>query len=310
MTGTAIAEVLPAAGPGGAIAAFEEDPPRGRAGDTEAAPLLHLGAFEGRLDWLLELARGRKVDLARLSLVEIADQLLLALDGVAGERDSTGGGSGSGGAALAHRSEWVVMGAWLVELRSRLLLPEDTAAGRQAHEQAATLRDQLVERARMRAAADWLDAQPQLGRDVFARGAPMIGARRDRTTDLTALLRACLVVLQAEVARGERYRPRPPAIWRVRDAMARIQMLLPTLSDAVPDEASLWQFLPDAECLASAGLAPDRVPDPGRLCRSAVASTLVAGLELARQGQFTLAQEKSFEVINVYAQLEVALAGQ
>jgi segregation and condensation protein A len=88
--------------------------------------VLRLDAFEGRLDWLLELARGHRVDLARPSLVEIADQLILALDEAAGERDS------GDGASLPRRSEWVVMGATLAELRSRLLLPEDTVAGRPA----------------------------------------------------------------------------------------------------------------------------------------------------------------------------------
>ncbi len=62
------------AGPG--IAGFEEDSPRPNLEAAGAAPLLRLGAFEGRLDWLLELARARKVDLARLSLVEVADQLI------------------------------------------------------------------------------------------------------------------------------------------------------------------------------------------------------------------------------------------
>jgi chromatin segregation and condensation protein Rec8/ScpA/Scc1 (kleisin family) len=59
-----------------------------------APPLLRLGAFEGRLDWLLELARARKVDLARPSLVEVADQLILALDAAAA-RERNGGEQGA-----------------------------------------------------------------------------------------------------------------------------------------------------------------------------------------------------------------------
>ena len=268
-----------AAGPVGAT--FEEDPERRRSEEAGAAPLLRLSAFEGRLDWLLELARGRRADLARLSLVEIADQLIAALDAAAGEQGSAGGG-----APLARRSEWVVMGAALAELRSRLLLPADTAAGRQAREEAAALRDRLVERARMVAGADWLDAQPRLGRDVFARGAPTIGASRQRTTDLTALLRAYLAALQAEVAKGERYRPEPLPLWRVPNAIALIKRLLPEM----PDGGTLARFLPE---IAS------EPPEYDLRCRSAVASTLVAGLELAREGQLTLGQGESFGAIQV-----------
>ena len=274
-----------AAGPAGGVP-FEEDPPRRTLEAAGAAPLLRLDAFEGRLDWLLELARGRRVDLARLSLVEIADQLIAALDGVADEQGAA--------APLPRRGEWVVMGAALAELRSRLLLPEDTVAGRQAREDAAALRDQMVERERMLAAVVWLDAQPQVGRDVFARSDGAAGANgtaRGRTTDLTALLRACLAALQAEVARGERYRPAPLPLWRVPDAIARITRLLPELAaGSTPENAALWRFLPE--------VAPEP-PDYDLRCRSAVASTLVAGLELARQGQLTLGQAESFGGIRV-----------
>jgi segregation and condensation protein A len=109
------------------------------------------------------------------------------------------------------------------------------------------LRDQLVERARMLAAAGWLNARPQLGRNVFARGgaAGVNGTARARSTDLTALLRACLAALQAEVAKGERYRPAPLPLWRMPDAIARIRHLLPELPEASTlENAALWRFLP------------------------------------------------------------------
>ena len=125
-------------------------------------------------------------------------------------------------------------------------------------------------------------------RDVFARGAPTIGAPRQRTTDLTALLRACLVALQAEVAKGERYRPEPPPLWRVPDAIARIRRLLPEM----PDGSTLVRFLP--------AVAPEP-PEYDLRCRSAVASTLVAGLELAREGRVALGQKESFGGISVRA---------
>jgi hypothetical protein len=86
------------------------------------------------------------------------------------------------------------------------------------------------------------------------------------------------------------------------DALARMQALLPDVLGAEADGggASLWRFLPDAECLASAGLAGEDVRDPELLRRSAAASTLAAGL-LARQGRVALAQERSFGAIQVRA---------
>ncbi len=96
------------------------------------------------------------------------------------------------------------------------------------------------------------------------------------------------------------YRAGPPPLWRVPDALARIRRLLGTLG--APDGVSLWRFLPDPGALAARATGPGQnVPDQAALCRSALASTLVAGLELARQGQLTLVQAQSFGTITVYA---------
>ena len=101
--------------------------------------------------------------------------------------------------------------------------------------------------------------------------------------------RACLAALQAEVAKCERYRrPEPLPLWRVRDAIARITGLLPELHGTVPFERFLPQVAPEP-------------PDYALRCRSAVASTLVARLELVRGGELTLVQEESFGAIKVRA---------
>ncbi len=89
-----------------------------------------------------------------------------------------------------------------------------------------------------------------------------------------------------EQEKADVYRPRPPPLWRVPDALARIRRLLPEL----PNGGALTRFLPQV------ALEP---PEYDLRCRSAVASTLVAGLELARQGTLTLGQEESFGAIGV-----------
>ena len=178
------------------------------------------------------------------------------------------------------------MAATLAELRSRLLLPLDAPEARQARSEADALRRQLLTRAEMGAAADWLERRQQLGRDVFARGRPET-QRSGRSADITDLLRACLTLLRVPPDAAMTHQPRPPAFWQMSDAIARIGTLL----DKLPDGSSLSVFLPQID-----------VALPGRelLCRAAVASTLLAGLELARQGALTAEQDAPWASIAIH----------
>ena len=196
-----------------------------------------------------------KINLARLSIgaliAQFADALAAALTG----RDTR---------QLDRWAGWTVMAAALTELWSRLLLPADAAASQVAEAEAEALRRQLLARARMRQAADWLGRRLR-SVDVFARGMPEASVS-GRGSDLTDLLRACLVALRVPDTRAAAYRPRPPPLWRVRDAAPA------QVARHLADDTKLAALL-----LAIAG------DDPGRTlrCRAAVASTLVAGLELA-----------------------------
>lgn len=254
-----------------------EDPPR--PGPNEVlAPVLSVDGFEGPLDWLLELARTQKIDLTRLSIAALIDGFARALDDALARREDV--------ARLARWADWLVMAATLAWLRSRLLLPAELPAATQAEDAAEALRRQLVGRARMRAAADWLEQRPQLGQEVFARGRPEVSAS-GRGADITALLRACLVALRVPEVLQAADRPRPPPLWTISDAIARIARLLPGL----PDGAALTALLPRV-----AADAPDRA----LRCRAAVAGTLVGGLELARDGALTLQQDGAWTPIEVH----------
>jgi len=79
-------------------------------------------------------------------------------------------------------------------------------------QEAEALRRHLLERARMRTAADWLDQRTQLGRDAFRRGRPEVSAA-GRGGDLTDLLRACLPALLVAEAAAVALQPRPPPLW-------------------------------------------------------------------------------------------------
>lgn len=265
-----------------AAAAVPEDDPWPETGTTvgnTGAPELRLGAWEGPLDLLLELARARKVDLAALSISDLAEQFAAALEDAIGRRR----------VPLARLGDWLVMAAHLALLRSRLLLPADDGEREQAERDAALLRRRLADREHARCLADWLERRPRLGRAVFARGVaerPDDGLNAAPTADIAALLRACLVVLEKDSAAGS-YRPAPPQLWRVPDALARLRRLLPGL----PDGAPLERFLPES----AANAAQDAV----LLRRAAVASTLMAGLEMERDGSAVLVQEQTFDRIHI-----------
>ena len=232
------------------------------------APTLRLGAWEGPLDLLLELARAQRVDLAQLSIATLAEQFAAAVDTAIARQQ----------VSLSRLAEWHIMAAWLTLLRTRLLLPEQPDDTAQA--EAAGLRQRLADRDAARRLADWLEQRPQLGREVFARGEPEPAADALPAADLTALLRACLTLLELP-ARERVWRPTPPPLWRVPDALAHMRRLLV----ALPHGAALEAFLPTkGEQGSGAGLQR----------RAALASTLVAGLELSRDGAAMLEQDAAF----------------
>jgi segregation and condensation protein A len=177
------------------------------------------------------------------------------------------------------------MAATLTELRSRLLLPQDTKLARAAVAEAEALRRQLLDRARMQGAADWLEQRTLLGQKVFRRGQPELTAA-GRHGDLTALLRACLPLLRVPQDQAAALRPRPPPLWTAGDAMRQFARLLPEQAEGCP----LAAFLPTI---------PRDAPGRALRCRVAVATTLLAGLELARDGTVLLGQAADWMPIHV-----------
>lgn len=215
------------------------------------------------MDLLLELARGQKVDLGRISILSLVDQYLAIVNGV----------------RLELAADWLVMAAWLTWLKSRLLLPPGTGEAEEGELAADVLAGRLLDLEAIRAAAAWLADRPQLGRDVHARGAPEGLVDYDRArlaADLPGLLRGYLAAVRRAGAQRQ-YRPQRPVLWSVPDALARLQAML----GSRPGWTSLEQFLPDRPLSRLAH-------------RAAMASTLLAGLELARGGAAQLRQDRQF----------------
>jgi segregation and condensation protein A len=229
---------------------------------------LRLDGFEGPLDLLLDLARRQQVDLSRISILTLVDQYFLAA-------------STTGHAGLARAADWLVMAAWLTWLKSRLLLPGNRDEAEQA---AKMLTGRLAELDRVREVAAWLETQPQLGWDMFERGRAEMSPGPVVTADFLRLFQACFDVLRGPPG-GQA--PEPPPLprrlfWSPHQAAAHMRAMLGTQ----PEGGDLLSFIPD-------------LPDPALPLRGAIASTFVAGLELARDAQAELQQAEKFGTIRV-----------
>ena len=243
---------------------FEEELPQPGA---EAPLVVDLEGYEGPLDVLLALARTQKVDLTRISILELAEQYLAF---IAEARLLT----------LEIAADYLVMAAWLAYLKSRLLLPEapddEELSG---PEMAARLAFQLQRLDAMREAGARLMAGPRLGREIFARGAPE-GIRVINNQVYEASLYDLLKAYgdqRGRRAASSRLLITPAPVYSVDAALSRLRDLV----GSIPDWQRLESFLPT-------DLAK------GVSLRSAVASTFAASLELDRQGEVEMRQGNAF----------------
>ncbi len=259
---------------GSAAQAVEERDSR----DAALMPILALDGFAGPLDRLLALARAHRVDLARLSLPRLVDQLVAALGGAA---------------PFERKGDWLVMASWLLQLRSDLLVPADPARQRAAEAGAARLQGQLLALREVQALAAWLRGRPQLGHEVFARGRPEplgLLAETRHQVDVIEFLWASLALFDDGAGAGtaSRYQPRRWDLHPVPEARDRILRLLAEAGEG----RTLGALLPAA---LMEGLAPETAL---RRC-SGWTSSFVASLELAKQGRVTLEQDEDFSAIQV-----------
>ena len=247
-------------------------------------PRLAVEGYNGSLEGLLTLARSRRIDMAKIPLLDLVDQLVAAV------RDA------SPATPMGQKGDWVVMASWLVQLRSLLLLPADAPAHQAGKDAADLFRDRLSGLAEIQALAAWLDRRPHLGRDVFTRGQPPDESERlvegGPEVDVIEFLWASMALFDdgdpgPDIS--ESYRPRWRDLYSIPEARARI---LKRLAEA-PDGLPLEQLLPEDS--ATAGISAE----PVLRQRAAWASTFIASLELAKQGEVALAQEDRFTVIHV-----------
>jgi segregation and condensation protein A len=236
-----------------------------RAAD-EPAMLVDVEGFEGPLDLLLTLARQQKVDLAKISILALADQYLSFIDAARKLR-------------LELAADYLVMAAWLAYLKSRLLLPEASPAeGQSSEDMALALANRLRRLEAFRNVATQLMSRPQLNRDIFPRGAPEPIAtikQPEWSATLYDLLTAYTAQRQQTALGRVRFAKR--TVWSLAEARAALDRMIGQSSDWMRLDQFLIAYLVEPSMVATV-----------------FASSFASALELVREGEAEIHQKQAF----------------
>ncbi len=228
--------------------------------------VVDVAGFEGPLDLLLHLARNQKVDLARISVLALAEQYLVFIETARKLR-------------LELAADYLVMAAWLAFLKSKLLIPKQPGdEGESGEEMAAVLQFRLKRLEAMRDAAARLVNRNRLGRDVFARGMPelvIVEKRNEWSATLYDLLTAYAVQRQRQAI--DRVKIARRGVWSLKDAREILTRIVGEMRDWTALDQFLIDYLTSPE---------DRA--------TAIASSFAASLELIREGTLEARQEVAF----------------
>ena len=237
---------------------------------TDEQLIVDVDGFEGPLDLLLTMARSQKVDLTKISILELAQQYLLFISEARKYR-------------LELAADYLVMASWLAFLKSKLLLPEEDEEeeGPTGEELAAMLAFRLQKLNAMREAIAKIMTRKRLGRDIFSRGMPQ-NIRIFKTPEYKAetfeLLKAYAIQRQRKAIVTVKLPER--TVWSIKQARERLEQMLGISLEWFPIEKFLIEFLDDPELL-----------------KTVTASTFGASLELAREGEVEIKQSKPFAPI-------------
>lgn len=236
------------------------------------ALIVDVDGYEGPLDVLLTLSRTQKVDLRKISVLELARQYLTFVERAKALR-------------IELAADYLVMAAWLAFLKSRLLLPPDPEEeGPSGEELAAHLAFQLERLQAMRDAAARLMARDRMGRDFFVRGIPEVVERVKNVTYTATLLD--LMQGYARIRTKDEFRPfilDRDAVYTMEEALGRMRGLI----GFAGSWTDISTYLPDGWS-----------NDPAKR-RSATAATFAASLELVKEGKAEIRQSDTFAPIQV-----------
>ena len=251
---------------------FEEDMLQQERSESEQL-LLYLEGFDGPIDMLLNLARDQKVDLAKISILALANQYLDFIEKARAVR-------------LELAADYLVMAAWLAYLKSRLLVPQEEKKEEEpsAQELADALQFQLRRLEAMRKVANALFNLPRLGFNVFGRGQP--DGLRTTYKPVYEMTYYDLLSAYGDIQQRQDksvYQLKAVRLFTMEESIERLTNML----GKIPRQwVSLFMFLPT-------GL------DEKIVKRSAVASTFGASLELVKRGALKIQQEKNYAPIYI-----------
>ena len=234
---------------------------------TDEPLVVDVAGFEGPLDLLLELARDQKVDLAKISILALAEQYLAFVEAARRLR-------------IELAADYLVMAAWLAYLKSRLLLPAEEGDEEPSGEELAlALARRLKHLEAIREAGRRLMGSARLGIEVFPRGMPeplSVNTRILWDTPLYDLLSAYASLrLRSMVTRvnfPERH------VFTLQEARDRLMRLIGAATGQ-------WEML-DSYFM-------EYLVQP-ELRATARASSFSASLELVREGEVELRQKQHF----------------
>ena len=229
---------------------------------------LNIDNYEGPLELLLDLAKSQKVDLMKISIVQLADEYLKFINSIKKN--------------LELAADFLVMATWLAYLKSRLLLPDDFEDDFSAVQMAEKLKLQLRKLEAIRFLSDKLVSQKQLGRDIFIKGI------REGIKKLSASKYAVslyeLIKAYAEIKRKQNFSimniSKLP-VYTMEEAIKKITSLLKDLTE--------WRDIKD--------LVPGSFSGSRNLKKSGLAGTFAGSLELVREGKLSIMQKKIFDKI-------------
>lgn len=235
-------------------------------GVSEPALTVDVAGFEGPLDLLLHLARNQKVDMARISVLALAEQYIAFVERVRSMR-------------LELAADYLVMAAWLAYLKSRLLIPrkadDEEPSG---EEMAAILQFRLKRLEAMRDAASRLVNRNRLGREVFARGMPepvLVEKKSAYSATLYDLLTAYAGQRQRRAITNVRIAQR--GVWSLKQAREMLARMMGDFADWTALDQFLIRYLTDPRERATA-----------------LASSFAATLEMVREGALEIRQQEPF----------------
>ena len=231
---------------------------------------INIPNYSGPLEVLLDLAKTQKVDLAEISITQLADQFL---DFIKKNDDLN----------LETASEFLLMATWLAYLKSKLLLPEEEEDDFKAREVAEKLKLQLKKLELIRILSDQMLQKKRLGVHIFTRG--MKGGIRTINTPVYDVTLYELLKTYSSIQMQKTFQnisiPKLPVL-TTEEGMKLIKKNL----DRVIDWRNINELIP-------------KFYFDKKMQRTCIAGIFSACLELTKDGTISISQKKLFDELMI-----------